>query len=709
VLARLWLAVVGLTASALLVVVPAAVASSTASGGQETRATSAPHQLPSWRLKPTLRGDPVPGEQLTATGAHLEGGARRVFLQRRVSSAGASWSTVASATSTRRGTFRLVTRAAKAGLRYAYRIHAPSATARSAGRSHRYPAWTSEKSIVEVRPQTIQLQLPSTAQPGATVTGSVVTDSPFAGRPITIQARVGDGPWSTKTMVYQSKSPTTSFQFNAASPLPGQAPVTESVRAVAGAFHTVPSVTSTAQTVTVDPGPDNTPPPTPTLVSVENGDQQVTLSWIADTTWGLAGYTVYESGAYDGPWTEVNSTLITANHYTVTGLTNNTLYFFRVSASNTSGAESAKSDYAAATPVVYRSDWAQISAGVTHTCGLRDDGTVWCWGDTYPMWSQFPAQVGTDHDWVSVSSGDESACGLKVDHTLWCWGNNNVGQLGDGTRTSTQNPVQVGTGNDWASVSAGNFFTCGIRADSTAWCWGVHLDGYFSSSSDVPVQVGSDSDWASISAGTALVCGLHTDGTAWCWGTVADSRVPDGSLGDGKTLTSDVPIPIWPGYTFASLATDGMGACAVLTNGTGVCWGHGWAGQLGTGRTDSGLTPQIVDPNHWGPGYQWLSIQGGAGGVTCGLRPDHTLWCWGGVPSQYASNPNYIGNGTATGSTLPVQIGSDDDWVSVGGQGGGHTCALRSNGTAWCWGSNSQLALGDNPLSDSLVPARVAG
>jgi hypothetical protein len=621
---------------------------------------------------------------------------------------------VNSARSTRQGSYHLLSRVPNPVGTYQYRIHAPALTVRSAGQSHRYPAWTSGPKTLSVHDQTISLQLPSTASAGALVSGSV-TVSPYwsSGRAITIQGRTGDGPWSYLTQVKQVNGPS-SYQFTAPNPSPGEAPVTESVRAVAGAFHTVPSVTSSVQTLTVHPGPNYTPPATPTLLSVVSGDQQITLTWTEDTTSDLAGYTVYESAAHDGPWTRVNSTMITANTYTVTGLTNNTRYFFSVTASNTSGAESAKSGYAAATPVVYRSDWAQISAGVTHTCGLRTDGTVWCWGDTYPMWSQYPAQVGTDSDWTSISSGYESACGLKADHSLWCWGNNTAGQLGDGTRDSSQTPVQVGTENDWASVSAGNAFTCGIRTNGTAWCWGSNAfdavgDGTPLNFSDVPVQVGSDSDWASISAGYTLACGLHTDHSAWCWGSVADTRVPDGSLGDGKTLTSGEPVPVLPGYTWASVATDGWGACGVLSDGEGSCWGQNWAGQLGTGSQDSGLLPTVLDPNHWGPAYTWLSIQGGGGGITCGLRPDHTLWCWGGLSNVNSGSDRDIGNGTDTGSALPVQIGSEDDWISVGGLGGGHTCALRADGTAWCWGSNSQLALGDNPLADSLVPARVAG
>jgi hypothetical protein len=710
-----------LSSATMLAILPAGIASASAtaspvgtSRGHEARSIAGSLRSSSWTFSTKLPGAVVSGEQLAATGSPLKGGARPVTLQRRASSPGSSWSAVDSAKSTRHGTYHLLSRAPSASGTYQYRIHAPAVTVRSAGHSHRYAAWTSEPKTCAVREQTISLQLPSTASPGGQVSGSV-TVSPYwsSGRTITIQGRAGDGGWSNLAHAKQVDG-STSYLFTAPNPSPGEAPVTDSVRAVAGDFHTVPSVTSSVQTLTVDPGPNYTPPPTPTGLSVVSGDQQITLTWTADTTPDLAGYTVYESAAHDGPWTQVNPTMITSNSYTVTGLTNNTMYFLSVSASNTSGAESAKSGYYPATPVVYRSDWAQISAGVTHTCGLRTDGTVWCWGDTYPMWSQYPTQVGTDSDWISISSGYKSACGLKVDHSLWCWGDDDDGQLGDGTRNSTQTPVRVGTDNDWTSVSAGNHFTCGLRTDGTAWCWGSNQfdavgDGTPLLFNDVPVQIGSDSNWASISAGYTLACGLHTDGSAWCWGSVADTRVPDGSLGDGKTLTSGEPVPVQPGYPWASVATDGGGACGVSITGEGSCWGQNWAGQLGTGSQDSGLVPTVLDPKNPGAAYTWLSIQGGGGGVTCGLRLDHTLWCWGGLPSVYSNTDHDIGNGTDAGSALPVQIGSDNDWTSVSGLGGGHTCALRSNGTAWCWGSNSQLALGDNPLTDSLVPARVAG
>jgi hypothetical protein len=92
---------------------------------------------------------------------------------------------------------------------------------------------------------------------------------------------------------------------------------------------------------------------------------------------------------------------------------------------------------------------AKVAAGYLHTCVIKTNGSLWCWGDNeYGQLGdgttgdkKVPTQVsGTD--WVSVSAGLEHTCGVKTDGTLWCWGWNNYGQLGDGTAWK-EYPVQV--------------------------------------------------------------------------------------------------------------------------------------------------------------------------------------------------------------------------------------------------------------------------
>ena len=79
--------------------------------------------------------------------------------------------------------------------------------------------------------------------------------------------------------------------------------------------------------------------------------------------------------------------------------------------------------------------------------------------------------------WLTVSAGGFHTCGIRTDHTLWCWGDNGYGQLGLGDKKKRAMPTQVGTGTDWAGLVAGNAHTCATRTDHTLWCWGLNRDG----------------------------------------------------------------------------------------------------------------------------------------------------------------------------------------------------------------------------------------
>ena len=92
-----------------------------------------------------------------------------------------------------------------------------------------------------------------------------------------------------------------------------------------------------------------------------------------------------------------------------------------------------------------------LAAGGDHTCGIRLDGTLWCWGDdlrgelgddSFVVSRISPTQVGTDSDWVVVSAGYSHTCALKSDSSLWCWGENAYGALALGQAWQIT-PLQV--------------------------------------------------------------------------------------------------------------------------------------------------------------------------------------------------------------------------------------------------------------------------
>src|SRR5205814_1984637 len=91
-----------------------------------------------------------------------------------------------------------------------------------------------------------------------------------------------------------------------------------------------------------------------------------------------------------------------------------------------------------ATQVGSASNWLVVSSSATHGCGVRTDGTLWCWGEPDAGSTHFstPTQIGTATGWLDVATGRSFTCALKSPGSLWCWGLNDEGQLGDGTSTN---------------------------------------------------------------------------------------------------------------------------------------------------------------------------------------------------------------------------------------------------------------------------------
>jgi hypothetical protein len=201
-----------------------------------------------------------------------------------------------------------------------------------------------------------------------------------------------------------------------------------------------------------------------------------------------------------------------------------------------------------------------------------------------------PVRVRADATWSHVSTGGGSACGIRTDGSLWCWGRNRDGELGDGTRTRRVIPVQIGTETSWASVSAGGFHPCGIRTTGTLWCWGANLTGQVGDGTTVerpePVQVGSATTWETVSAGhdyEGHTCGVRAAGSLWCWGY--NGR---GHLGDGTDTTRVAPTQVGVGTEWAEVSAGLVGSCGLSDSGTASCWGD----RLGVGsKPPVGETP----------------------------------------------------------------------------------------------------------------------
>ncbi len=259
------------------------------------------------------------------------------------------------------------------------------------------------------------------------------------------------------------------------------------------------------------------------------------------------------------------------------------------------------------TPTVIES----ISAGGEHTCGLRTDGAVTCWGADY--YGQATPPSG---GFAQVAAGGFHTCGLRTDGTVTCWGTN------DGGRASPPTGAFV-------HLASGTSHTCGLRVDGTASCWGRNDNGEASPPSGAFIQ---------LSARGSHVCGLRTVGTVTCWGTAFGGQAspPAGTFtqvaagwGHACGLRVDGTAICWgsdyagqataPGGTFTQLTAGFAHSCGLRVDGAVTCWGYD---EYGEATAPAGAFSQISA----GDG---MMVFGRAGSHSCGLRTDGTVACWG--------------------------------------------------------------------------------
>ena len=136
------------------------------------------------------------------------------------------------------------------------------------------------------------------------------------------------------------------------------------------------------------------------------------------------------------------------------------------------------------------------------------------------------------------------------------------------------------------------------------------------------------------------------------------------------------------------------------------CWGLNDKGQLGNNTTANSSYPvQVKGPGGTGTLADVAVVA--AAGCCSRVRPktDYTVWCWGdNANGQLGTTPppTRLGPGPGEGRRW---AGRCPAWSVAAGES--HSCAVKSDGTVWCWGRNDKGQLGDNSTASSLVPVQV--
>ena len=211
--------------------------------------------------------------------------------------------------------------------------------------------------------------------------------------------------------------------------------------------------------------------------------------------------------------------------------------------------------------------------------------------------------------------------------SLFTWGNGENGRLGDNTNTNRLIPVTTFSGGTtWKQVSCGGKRTAAIKTDGSLWTWGFNNHG---------------------------------------------------QLGVNDTTDRSTPVTTFAGgNNWKQVSSGYIHTAAIKTDGSLWVWGNGV--RLGTGDTTTRNTPVTT----FAGGTNWKSLSGGSG-HTAAIKTDGSLWTWG------VNSSGQLGiNNTATIVTAVTTFAGGTNWKSVSG-GGGHTAAIKTDGSLWIWGQGT--------------------
>jgi alpha-tubulin suppressor-like RCC1 family protein len=238
-------------------------------------------------------------------------------------------------------------------------------------------------------------------------------------------------------------------------------------------------------------------------------------------------------------------------------------------------------------------EFTKLALGRAHSCALRTDGVLLCWGYAHAVGPYGCDPVGdggsrcalpddagaaASRTFVDVAAHDHGTCAVQSDGRLTCWGD--------------LASLPVPSGGQFRRVVVATYHVCALAADGSVSCWGSSPGGW-------QIPVAPAGPFSELSLAANRVCALRADGSVQCWG-------------GPETATGPEWLP--PAGRFVELTAEStrMRSCALDAVGDPACWG----------------SPQAIRLS--GPWPAWRFVRIALGPThTCGIMRDGSVACWG--------------------------------------------------------------------------------
>lgn len=170
--------------------------------------------------------------------------------------------------------------------------------------------------------------------------------------------------------------------------------------------------------------------------------------------------------------------------------------------------------------------------------------------------------------------------------------------------------------------------------------------------------------------------------------------VPGSDYAVTQTVTVSVPDPAGVTIRYTTDGTVPIPTSSTVASGGTIAVDKSMRLRLRSWKT--GVDPSVVRTED----YRITGSVAAGHYHTLALKSDGTVWAWG------SNSQGQLGDGTQTSRNVPVQVTGLTNVVLVAA-GGAHSFAVKRDGTLWAWGDNSSGQLGDNSQTRRLTPVQI--